>query len=112
LTVTYPSPRALMHELRGMGASNALLARSKAPLPRRTLERAEDIYRERHGTPDRRVVASFEIVYLSGWAPHASQQKPLKPGSATKRLADALGTTEHAAGDKAAFPSAPTDERR
>ena len=50
-------------------------------------------------------MASFEIVYLMGWAPDASQQKPLAPGSATMRLADALGTTEHSAGDKAAFPA-------
>jgi len=47
------------------------------------------------------VPATFEVIYLTGWAPHASQQRPLRPGSATTRLADALGTTEHAAGDKA-----------
>ena len=51
--------------------------------------------------------ASFEIVYLSGWGPDASQQKPLKPGSAAQRLANALGTTEQPAGDKAAFPAKP-----
>jgi NADH dehydrogenase [ubiquinone] 1 alpha subcomplex assembly factor 5 len=82
-----------------------LLARSKRPLSRHTLKRAEDLYRERHSTPDGRVSASFEIIYLSGWGPDRSQQKPLKPGSAAQRLADALGTTELPAGDKAAFPA-------
>lgn len=105
LTVIYPDPRDLMREIRALGGGNVLSARRKQPLPRRTLERAEEIYRMRHGTPDGRIVASFEIVYLMGWAPHASQQQPLKPGSATTRLADALRTTEHAAGDKAAFPA-------
>ncbi len=105
LNVIYPAPRDLMREIRAMGGGNVLAARRKAPLPRRTLERAEEIYRTRHGTPAGRVVASFEIVHLSGWAPHASQQKPAAPGSATQRLAEALRTTEHAAGDKAAFPA-------
>jgi NADH dehydrogenase [ubiquinone] 1 alpha subcomplex assembly factor 5 len=84
-----------------------LLARSRAPLARKTLERAEAIYRERHATADGRVSASFEIVYLSGWGPDASQQQPLKPGSAAQRLADALGTQEQPAGDKTAFPAKP-----
>ncbi len=104
LTLTYPSPRELMREIRALGGGNVLLARSKAPLPRRTLERAEDIYRARHSLPDGTVTATFEIVYLSGWSPHESQQKPLRPGTAAKRLADALGTTERPAGDKAAYP--------
>ncbi len=105
LTVTYVGPRALMRELRAMGGGNVLSARRKAPLPRRTLERAEAIYRERHGTPDGKVRATFEIVYVGGWAPHASQLQPLKPGTATARLADALHTKEHTAGDKTAFPA-------
>jgi len=104
LTVVYASPRELMREVRALGGGNVLLARSKRPLSRHTLERAEGLYRERHGTPDGRVSASFEIVYLSGWGPDRSQQKPLKPGSAARRLADALGTTEQPAGDKAAYP--------
>ena len=104
LTVLYASPRELMREVRALGGGNVLLARSRAPLSRKTLERAEAIYRERHASPDGRVSASFEIVYLSGWGPDASQQQPLKPGSAAQRLADALGTTEQPAGDKAAFP--------
>ena len=112
LTVTYPSPRALMREVRAMGGGNVLIARRKAPLSRRTLARAEAIYRERHATPDGKVSATFEIVYVSGWAPDESQQKPLKPGSAAKRLAEALHTTEHPAGDKASFPPAHSKTRK
>jgi hypothetical protein len=106
LTVTYPGPRELMREIRALGGGNVMAARRKTPLPRGTLERAEAIYRTRYGTSDGRVTASFEIVYLMGWAPHESQQKPLAPGSAARRLADALHTTEQSAGDKASFPAA------
>jgi SAM-dependent methyltransferase len=111
LKVAYASPRELMREVRALGGGNVLLARSRAPLPRRTLERAEAIYRERHAMPDGRVSATFEIVYLSGWAPDPSQQKPLTPGSAARSLADALGTVEQSAGDKALFPPAPRRRR-
>lgn len=104
LTVAYASPRELMREIRAMGGGNVLASRRKTPLLRSTLQRAEEIYRARHGRPDGKITASFEIVYLTGWAPHASQQKPLPPGSAKTRLADALGTEERPAGDKAAFP--------
>ncbi len=103
LTVTYPGPLALMRELKAMGASNPLAARSKKLLRRDTLARAAAIYAERFSEPDGRVRATFEIVYLCGWAPHESQQKPLKPGSAAMRLAEALGTSEIPAGDKAGF---------
>src|SRR5512144_206209 len=114
LTLTYPRPRDPRREIRALGGGNVMAARRKAPLPRGTLERAEEIYRSRFGTADGRVTASFEIVYLMGWAPHESQQKPLKPGSAARRLADALHTTEHSAGDKASFPAAtrPKDKSR
>jgi SAM-dependent methyltransferase len=94
VTVTYRDPLALMLELRAMGASNALTERSRRPLRRATLARAVELYRERFGLPDGRVPATFEIVTLTGWAPHASQPKPLPPGSAQSRLADALGTRE------------------
>jgi NADH dehydrogenase [ubiquinone] 1 alpha subcomplex assembly factor 5 len=107
LTVRYASPGEVMREIRALGGGNVLIARSRKPLARRTLQRAEEIYRARHGTPDGKVSASFEIVYLSGWGPDEGQQKPLKPGSAAQRLADALGTTERPAGDKAAFPAKP-----
>jgi SAM-dependent methyltransferase len=95
VTVTYASPLGLLRDLRDMGATNALLARRKTFLRRATLARALEIYQERHATGSGRVQASFEIIYLAGWAPHDSQQKPLKPGSATARLADALGVKEH-----------------
>jgi NADH dehydrogenase [ubiquinone] 1 alpha subcomplex assembly factor 5 len=104
LKVPYPSPRELMREIRVLGGGNVLSERSKAPLSRRALDRAEAIYRERHATPDGGISATFEIVYMSGWAPDASQQKPLPPGSAAARLADALHTVEHSASDKASFP--------
>jgi SAM-dependent methyltransferase len=104
LTVIYPDALALMGELKAMGASNALAARSRKFTSRRLLARAAEIYAERFPAQDGRVRATFEFIYLSGWAPHESQQKPLRPGSAAARLADALGAVEHSAGDKAAFP--------
>ena len=97
--VTYESPRALMDELRAMGAANALHMRAKRPLSRKTLACVDEIYRERFAKGDR-IVASFEIVTLTGWSPHESQQQPLRPGTAEARLADALGTVEHRTGDK------------
>lgn len=99
VSVAYPDAFALMRELRGMGAANALVERSRRPLRRATLIRAAEIYAERFARPDGRVVATFEIITLTGWKPHASQQKPLRPGSATARLAEALGTVEKPTGD-------------
>jgi hypothetical protein len=84
-----------------MGATNVLAERRRSPLRRATLLRAGGIYRERFADADGRVRATFELVWLSGWAPHPSQQQPLRPGSAQARLADALGTKERPAGDKA-----------
>ena len=101
LTVRYASPFALMHDLRRMGATNALVERRRRPLKRATLARMAQIYGERFSDDDGRIRATFEIVWLSGWAPHASQQQPLKPGSARTRLADALATREFPAGEKA-----------
>jgi SAM-dependent methyltransferase len=101
LTVRYASPLALMHELRRMGAANPLVDRRRRPLRRATLARVLEIYGARFADPDGRIRATFEIVYLSGWAPHENQQQPLAPGSARTRLADALGTTERSAGEKA-----------
>jgi len=100
LTVRYQSVLALMHDLRRMGATNVLSERRRAPLKRATLARMAKIYAQRFADADGRLRASFEIVWLSGWAPHESQQKPLKPGSAIRRLADALGTREIPAGEK------------
>jgi SAM-dependent methyltransferase len=100
VTVRYDTVRDLMRELRRMGATNILSERRRVPLRRETLTRMEDIYCDRFGDPDGRLPATFEIVWLSGWAPHESQQQPLKPGSATHRLADALGAKEISAGEK------------
>jgi SAM-dependent methyltransferase len=101
VTVRYDSVFALMRDLRRMAATNALVERRRTPLRRATLMRMAEIYAERFADPDGRLRATFEIVWLSGWAPHPSQQQPLRPGSAQARLADALGTREMSAGDKA-----------
>ena len=90
VTVTYQTPYHLMRELKGMGASNMLTQRRRIPVTRKLLMRAAEIYTERSGLPDGRVRATFEIITLTAWVPHDSQPKPLKPGSATTRLADAL----------------------
>ena len=92
--VRYANAFALMQDLRRMGLTNALHDRRRTPLRRATLMRTAEIYAERFGDPDGRIPATFEIVWLSGWAPHESQQKPLRPGSAKTRLADALGVKE------------------
>ncbi|MFG1377588.1 methyltransferase domain-containing protein [Xanthobacter autotrophicus] len=94
VVVRYGSPFSLFADLRRMGGANALLERRRVPLRRATLVRAAEIYGERFADPDGRVRATFEIVFLSGWVPHESQQKPLRPGSAKMRLADALGARE------------------
>lgn len=101
LTVRYDSAIALMQDLRCMGATNVLNERRRTPLRRATLQRMLEIYARRFADADGRLRASFEIVWLSGWAPHESQQKPLKPGSARQRLADVLGTREIPTGEKA-----------
>jgi SAM-dependent methyltransferase len=94
VTARYVSPTSLMRDLRRMGATNALRERSRRPLKRATLRRMIEFYAERFADRDGRIRATFEIIWLSGWAPHESQQKPLAPGSARRRLADALGTKE------------------
>jgi SAM-dependent methyltransferase len=101
LTVRYASVGALMDDLRRMGATNPLVARRRKMLKRATLARMAEIYLQRFADPDGRIRATFEIVWLSGWAPHASQQQPLRPGTARTRLANALGVQEIPAGEKA-----------
>jgi len=101
LTVRYSTALALMRDLRRMGATNVLSERRRTPLKRATLARMVEIYARRFADADGRLRASFEVVWLLGWAPHESQQKPLKPGSATQRLADALGAKEISTGEKA-----------
>ncbi len=100
IPVSYPSALALMRDLRGMGESNALHARRRTPSRRATLARAVAIYEERFGGADGRLPATFEVIYLTAWAPHPAQPKALSPGSASARLADALDAEEHPAGDK------------
>jgi SAM-dependent methyltransferase len=100
ITVRYASPFALMHDLRRMGATNALAERRRVPLRRATLMRMVEIYGERFSDADGRIRATFEIIWLAGWAPDPSQQQPLRPGSAKARLADALKTKELSAGEK------------
>jgi SAM-dependent methyltransferase len=101
LTVRYGSVFDLMKDLRRMGATNILVERRRVPLKRATLARMAEIYAERFADADGRLRATFEVAWLSGWSPHDSQQKPLKPGSATHRLADALGAWEVSTGEKA-----------
>lgn len=97
-SVTYADPLALMRDLRAMGATNCLLERSRMFLPRAVLQRAIEIYSERHSDADGRIRATFEIITATAWAPHENQQRPLQPGSAEVRLADAL-KTRHTKGD-------------
>jgi SAM-dependent methyltransferase len=98
--VRYDSPLRLMHDLRRMGATNILMERRRGVLRRQTLRRLIEIYAQRFADPDGRLRASFEVIWMSGWAPHESQQQPLRPGSARMRLAAALGTHEFSAGEK------------
>lgn len=99
--VTYETPLRLLADLRAMGEGNALNTRLRRFTGRKVLTEAMRRYSEAFSEPDGRVRASFDMVWLTGWKPHESQQKPLRPGSAQQRLADALGATEFKTGDKA-----------
>jgi len=101
VTVRYDHALALMADLRAMGETSVLVEAAGRPLTRPLIARAAEIYAQRFAEPDGRIVATFEILGLTGWAPHASQPKPLAPGSAKLRLADALHTREQGAGEKA-----------
>ncbi|MGB4107044.1 MAG: methyltransferase domain-containing protein [Alphaproteobacteria bacterium] len=94
VTVTYPDMFALLKDLRFMGEGNAILARDKKFVGRELFTKAAESYWKNFAESDGRIRASFEVIFLIGWAPHASQQKPLQPGSAKTRLADALDTIE------------------
>jgi len=98
--VRYQNAFRLFQDLRRMGATNALVERSRKPLTKRIVARAAEIYAGRFSDPDGRLRATFDVLWISGWAPHESQQKPLKPGFAKTRLADALGVKEKSAGEK------------
>jgi SAM-dependent methyltransferase len=101
ITVTWPDALALMRDLRGMGEANAVAERKKGLTRRETLFAAASRYQERHADPEGRVPATFQVITLTGWAPHDSQQQALRPGAAETRLADALDAEESPAGDKA-----------
>jgi hypothetical protein len=93
--VHYASMVHLMHDLRAMGEGNALAARLRRPTRRAVLDAAAQTYARHFATADGKIHATFEVITLTGWVPADNQQKPLRPGSAQTRLADALGTTEH-----------------
>ncbi|WP_417726909.1 methyltransferase domain-containing protein [Roseovarius sp.] len=95
LSTSYANPLALMRDLRAMGESNAMTARHRGLTRRQVLNRACDIYSRAFGTGDGRIPTTFEMIFLTGWAPDASQPQPLRPGSANARLADALGAVEN-----------------
>jgi len=98
--VEYSDALALMRDLSAMGEGNLVVERRRGLARRSTLLRAAEIYGERFTLPSGRVVASFEVLFLHGWRPHASQPQPLRPGTAGGRLADALGTVEQSTGEK------------
>ena len=95
ITVRYEHPLKLMADLRAMGETNSLIGRPRRPLPRAVLARTFEVYAQRFALADGRIPATFEIITLTGWAAHESQQTPLRPGSAKARLADAIGAVEH-----------------
>jgi len=94
ITVRYESMFGLLDDLRSFGAQNALLARRRRPYGRRFFRRAAEIYAEKFSDADGRIRASFAIIWLSGWAPDAGQQQPMRPGSAKNSLAAALAAAE------------------
>jgi hypothetical protein len=91
---TYRDAFALMRDLRAMGETNALSNRLRKPTRRAVMARAAELYEAHFPADDGRIAATFEVVFLTGWAPDESQPKPLRPGSAQQRLADALNTSE------------------
>ena len=101
VTVRYANALELIRDLRAMGESNVLFDRAKKPLSRAVVARAAEVYQERFAQGDGRIVATFDIVSMTGWAPHPDQQQPLRPGSAQMRLADALHSREQSTGEKA-----------
>ena len=105
--VSYADLPSLMADLRAMGETNALATRHRGSTPRRLFSHAAEIYAESFPAENGRIRATFELAFLTGWSPHDSQQKPLRPGSATSRLADALKTTEF---DETAMPVQTRDQ--
>lgn len=100
IVVTYENIFRLMADLRGMGETNAIRERLKSATRRAIFLRAAELYAERYAEGSDRIRATFQVIYLHGWAPHESQQKALRPGSAANRLSDALGVVENTSGYK------------
>jgi SAM-dependent methyltransferase len=100
IVVRYDSAFDLMHDLRRMGATNVLLERRRTPTRRATLLRMAQFYRERFADPDGRIRATFDVIWMSGWAPHESQQKPLLPGSGKVSLAEAVKRSSNPHGEE------------
>jgi SAM-dependent methyltransferase len=94
ISVEYRDIWHLMHDIRAMGETNALSARLRHPTRRAVFDHAQKLYAEHFAAPSGRLIASFELQVLTGWAPDASQPQPLRPGSAQQRLADVLGAAE------------------
>ena len=90
-----------MKDLRLMGEGNTLVKRSKSFNNRKLLMRAAELYQEKYSEADGKIVATFEVIFIAGWSPHESQQKPLRPGSAEVRLSEALNTEEISTQEKA-----------
>ena len=103
-TVTYANPLGLIADLRAMGETNVLAQRDRRTPPRALFAEAMRLYSSHFAGADGRVPATFDLIFLTGWAPAENQPKPLRPGSAITRLADVLGTTETPAGDTTAPP--------
>lgn len=101
LTVSYPNALKLMTDLRGMGETNAVSERRKSFSRKETVMETARRYHELFADDEDRIPATFQVIYLTAWAPHPDQQRPLKPGSANARLANALDADEIAAGEKA-----------
>jgi SAM-dependent methyltransferase len=101
VTVRYDNAFALMNDLRGMGETSILADRPQKPASRALFVRTAQLYAEKFADPNGRIRASFDIIHAAGWAPHPDQPKPKRPGSATHRLADALGVQEKSLGEKA-----------
>ena len=98
--VSYRDTTALMHDLRAMGEGNALTARLRHPTGRRVFQRANELYQQHFADGPNRIRATYDLIFLTGWAPAGSQPKPLRPGSAVQRLADALGAAEQPLPDR------------
>ena len=94
IIVTYDNIFKLMNDLRAMGESNAIIARTKSLSSKSLFAKISEIYQNNFSDADGKIQATFEVIFLLGWAPHESQQKPLRPGSAKNRMSDALKSTE------------------